>query len=371
MFSSVSKGMFRRPIETHKAVSDMSTQACASQKFAGPSVNISTFRARGRSPDETSQRNGLSEANTPTVLAIGGGKGGIGKSFISANLAISLARMGHQVALVDLDLGAANLHSCLGVQSPTNGIFDFVNNRVPTIEEVGVPGGVNGLTFYGGGQEFWQQIRPQSDQKARLISGLQKLDTDYVILDLGAGTHFNTLDFFIFSHAGLMVVVPEPTSIENAYVFLKSVLFRKMQSIIKMTQTEAETEGLMQSLADPHISVPPLTLISQCAQKNPEVLQPIVDLLNSTRIGFIMNQVRTKSDVEVGHSMAHISRGYFGFSAELLGSACYDDAVWKAVRGRKAVCTEFPDTLVAQNIQYISEQIVAAYAPRARLKMSS
>lgn len=370
MFSSASKGMFRRPAETANSFNQSPSAASAQPKQLVQSVNISTFRARSHKKEEESRQNNNEEKYGPTVLAIGGGKGGIGKSFISANLSISLAQLGYQVALVDLDLGAANLHTCLGIQSPSQGIIDFVSGRIDSLDEVGVETGIQGLTLFGGGQESWQQVRPHADQKAKLIAGLQELDSDYVILDLGAGTHFNTLDFFVFSHVGLMVVVPEPTSIENAYVFLKSVLFRKMQSLVRMTKTESITNELMEQLADPQVTVPPINVVRQFVEQHSE-LQPILELVEATDIGFIMNQVRTKADVEVGHSMAHISKGYFGFSAELIGSACHDDTVWKAVRSRQAVTTNYPDSLVAQNIKYIAEQIVNRYQPRMKLKMSS
>jgi Mrp family chromosome partitioning ATPase len=143
-----------------------------------------------------------SSGYSPRILSIGGGKGGIGKSFVSANLAVCLAKKGFTVSLVDLDLGAANLHTCLGVPNPKVGIFDFVNEKIDDLRDIAVETGIPGLKLYGGGQEFWQQVRPQSVQKVRLISKLQSLDSDYVILDLGAGTHVNTLDFFINQRLG-------------------------------------------------------------------------------------------------------------------------------------------------------------------------
>lgn len=307
----------------------------------------------------------------PRIISIGGGKGGIGKSFFSANAAVCLTKLGYKVALVDLDLGAANLHTCLGVPSPKVGLFDFVNSRVENLEDVAVSGGVPGLTLYGGGQEFWQQIRPQSVQKIRLISKLQKLDADYVILDLGAGTHINTLDFFIFSHAGIVVVVPEPTSIENAYVFLKSVMFRKLQSVVKAIRQEEVSERLLLSLGDPKIPAPPLTQLQKFAAEEPEVGQKILQLMQMTQLGVVMNQVRTKSDGDIGQSITQICKRYFGFSAEFLGSACYDDAVWKSVRARRPLCVDFPDSPVAKSLTEIADKISTGFLPPTEQRLAS
>ena len=72
------------------------------------------------------RRQGNSEG--PVIWAIGGGKGGIGKSFISTNLSICLARLGRTATVLDLDLGSANLHTCLGLKAPQVSLSDFLND---------------------------------------------------------------------------------------------------------------------------------------------------------------------------------------------------------------------------------------------------
>ncbi len=388
MFSSISRGVLRKSkggarielnqsalqsigeeYHTRNEPSSLGSAEPVSPNFGPPSntgyeMASTSGRSRGsnkggRSSSSTGGRKSGSGSRSPTpqILSIGGGKGGIGKSFVSTNVAICLAKQGHSVALVDLDLGAANLHTCLGVPSPKIGIFDFVNSQVDNIESIAVETRVKGLKLYGGGQEFWQQIRPQSGQKVRLISKLQQIQSDYVILDLGAGTHVNTLDFFIFSHAGLLVVVPEPTSIENAYVFLKSVMFRKLQSIIKALREEEACQDLLNSLGDPKNSSPPFSQLESFATKNPAVGNRIIQLIRLTKIGIAMNQVRTKSDNDIGHSMAKISERYFGFSATFLGVSHYDDEAWKSVRNRKPVCLDRPKSISARDLTSLSESI--------------
>lgn len=404
MFSSISKGMFRRPArDARQALSKNHsdtvrspievTSHSRSDYMNAVRVNeplmavderdiVSPRLASNRHPGAFGSDSGHGEGGSsnesirhpqsggrlpsgPRIISVGGGKGGIGKSFLSANVAVSLTRLGFRVALVDLDFGAANLHTCLGVPSPKVGLFDFVSGRIENLEDVAVSGGVPGLTLYGGGQEFWQQIRPQAAQKIRLISRLQRLDVDYVILDLGAGTHVNTLDFFIFSHAGIVVVVPEPTSIENAYVFLKSVMYRKLQSIVKAIHQEEAAERLMQSLGDPRFATPPLTQLQKFAAQEPEIGQKILSLIQMTHLGVVMNQVRTNADAEIGSSITQISQRYFGFGAEYLGSALFDDVVWKSLRNRRPVCVDFPDSTVAQGLMNIAKTMATRFEPVA------
>lgn len=299
----------------------------------------------------------------PKILSVGGGKGGIGKSFISTNLAVCLAHLGYKVSLVDLDLGAANLHTCLGVPHPKKGLFDFVSSESMELSDIAIDTQVPGLNLFAGGQEFWQQIRPHSSQKVRLISRLQQLMADYVILDLGAGTHVNTLDFFIFSHAGLLIVVPEPTSIENAYVFLKSILFRKLQSIIRAIREEEACEELLRGLANPKNPKPPFAQLEEFASKNAIVGNRIIQLIRLTQMGIVMNQVRTGNDRDIGHSMAKICQRYFGFNAQLLGVTHYDDEAWRSVRNRKPVCIERPGTASARDIQSLADRVCGDVLP--------
>ena len=75
----------------------------------------------------------------PEIYPIGGGKGGIGKSFVAANLGASIAKQGHQVVLIDLDLGASNLHTFLGIENPKSGINSFLNKSVEKLESIATP----------------------------------------------------------------------------------------------------------------------------------------------------------------------------------------------------------------------------------------
>lgn len=369
MFSSISKGMFKRPAKDpaqafYSAPENIGAPSLVQRQTNAAPAYESADSPKPTAEDETREGSSMTTSSSgPRILSVGGGKGGIGKSFFSANLGVSLTKLGYKVAIVDLDLGSANLHTCLGVPSPKVGLFDFVSGQVDSLDDVAVSGGLPGLTLYGGGQEFWQQIRPHSVQKIKLISKLQRLDADYVILDLGAGTHVNTLDFFIFSHAGICVVVPEPTSIENAYVFLKSVLFRKLQSVVKAIRQEDATDRLIASLSDPKIPIPPLTQLQKFASENPEVGQKILQLMQMTHLGIVMNQVRTKSDSDIGTSITQICKRYFGFSAEFIGSTMYDDAVWKSVRSRRPVCIDYPDSAVAQSLMEIADSVSRAFLP--------
>ena len=140
------------------------------------------------------------------VISVGGGKGGIGKSLISANLGIELARRGKKVVLVDADLGGANLHTTLGIDLPRRTLSDFIERRVEKIEDAVTPTGIANLGLVSGAMDHLDAANPKYAQKMRLLRNVQQMDVDYAILDLGAGTHANVLDFFLVSASRIVAM---------------------------------------------------------------------------------------------------------------------------------------------------------------------
>ena len=173
----------------------------------------------------------LSTQAEKKIVAIGGGKGGIGKSLLASSLGIELARRGQRVILVDLDLGGANLHTALGIAHPEETLYDFVGRRVETLEELAVETGIENLRLISGSLDAIGAANPLHQQKLRLMRAIQGLNAEIILLDLGAGSHFNVLDFFLLADQGIVTLVPEPTAVENAYRFVKAAFFRRLKAV--------------------------------------------------------------------------------------------------------------------------------------------
>ena len=158
-------------------------------------------------------------AKPPIIIAVGGGKGGVGKSLVSANLAVRLAGSGVRVVAIDLDIGGANLHTYFGQGAPSYNLADAIVYGRKNLQDIIIPSGTAGVSLIaGGGEEAWGGASSIHDGTLRklfqAIFSLKRLGlADIVILDLGAGTHRHTLDFFAAAHLGLLTVLPEPTSI--------------------------------------------------------------------------------------------------------------------------------------------------------------
>lgn len=302
--------------------------------------------------------NAPGKARARKVIAIGGGKGGIGKSLVSANLGIALASRGATVVMVDADLGGANLHTCLGVGQPAVSLSDFINNRVARLEDVVVSGGVERLGLIAGAHDGLDAANPRHAQKSRLLHHLRSLDADYVILDLGAGTAFNVLDFFLAADLGLVVLLPEPTSIENAYRFIKTSFFRRMQGLADPAIAEAMSVVL--AGRDPAARTP-WDLVARLRTHDAPGAAQLELLLAGFHPWLVVNQARTRADYDIGPTVAAAWKKFFGLELGYLGAVAHDDAVWQAVRARRALLTAAPSSAASLGLLRLAENLLALH----------
>lgn len=304
---------------------------------------------------------GLAQASARRVIAVGGGKGGIGKTLVSANLAIALAQKGARVTLVDLDLGGANLHTCLGVPQPAMTLSDFVTRRTLKLEQLAVPTGVERLSLIAGANDVLDAANPKYQQKQKLIRHLQALQTDYLILDLGAGTHLNVLDFFLIADHGVLVLLPEPTSIENAYRFVKAAFFRRLEQVQERFEIEDVVEAALSTREG--AARTPFDVVRMVAERDAQLATELQRELQSFRVKIIVNQVRTSADQTVGAAVVSAWKKFFGLEMENLGHIPYDDEAWRAIRKRRPLLLDRPESTAASCLLRIAENLVGLDAP--------
>lgn len=292
-----------------------------------------------------------------SIIAIGGGKGGIGKSFISTSLSISLAQLGHSVIIVDLDLGAANVHTVLGGTVPEKSISDFISGRVDNIKSVVCPTTFQRLSFISGSSDSLNIANLNPGTQERLMDELRKLPVDYLILDLGAGTSTSILDFFLMADKKIVALTPEPISIENAYRFVKSAFYRNLQKIESELQIQNLVEDAMDQKNNLGIKTP-ADLLAHVKKVNPLAGQRMARAISDFCLDLIVNQIRTRADVDLGYSIASVCTKYFGINANYTGFLDHDNAVWQAVRKRRPLITEYPHSRLVAQFLAIAKNLV-------------
>ncbi len=183
------------------------------------------------------------------VLAVTSGKGGVGKTSFSVNLAIQLEKMGKRVLILDADFGLSNVEVMLGIR-PQYNISDLIYKQ-KNISDIITEGPMN-IGFISGGSGVQDLGNLDSKQIKLLISKLSQLDSMYdnIIIDTGAGISDSVLEFVLTCPEIMLVVTPEPTSITDAYSLLKAVNRKKefiaTQKTINVVsnKVESESEGM-------------------------------------------------------------------------------------------------------------------------------
>lgn len=266
-----------------------------------------------------------------TIIAVGGGKGGVGKSFISSSLAIFLAQLGYDTLAVDLDLGGANLHTSLGVPLTTKGINEFVLDPNVELEQVVQGTHWPKLKLISGSSEAQDVANVDELQRSRIMSAIYRHKCDFTVLDLSAGTHHATLDFFLMAKHKVVVFTPEPSSIENAYRFLKASFFRKLRRYEHQLHLKDQIDELLANRATHGIKNPG-DLLSVLATREPVLGLKLKNIMHELNFEIVLNQSRTRQESEIGHAVQSVCNKYFGFHCDFLGALEYDNAVWQSLR---------------------------------------
>lgn len=294
------------------------------------------------------------------ILAIGGGKGGTGKSLLTASIGICLANRGNEVLLIDADLGTANLHTFLGLEPPRIGLSDFLTKKKSGLDRVIVKTGISNLKLISGAQDIIGIANLPYGQKVKILANIKKLDYRYILIDLGPGTSFNILDFFLISHCGILITSPEPTSIENTYRFTRSLLFRYLRKMISQKVVRSLIDkGVMQRGGHKFYSV--FDLLEAIEKIEPGLGDTIASYLSSLDIKLIVNQARTTRDRAIGQKMAMAAKKYFGIPIDFLGNIGYDSNVRKGLLQKKPLMAYFPHCKAFKEITEISQKILPRY----------
>ncbi len=292
----------------------------------------------------------------PRVWAVGGGKGGVGKSVVTAALAMSLAQRGRRCVVVDADLGAANLHTLLGLRSPALTLSHFLSGEVTKLSDLlcGTPH--RNLWLVSGSRALLEMANPHRARKDKLLRHLRALPADEVLLDLSAGSAFNVLDFFLAAERGLLVVTPEPTSVENAYHFLKAAFYRSLRPA---TKRPAVRRALQAALAEHRAALrSPRALLAAVAERDAEAGRVLALQAQSFAPALLLNQATNVQHREIGRRMRDACREQLGARVGFLGVLERDECVRAAVREGRPVLERFPGCAFARGVDVLTGRLL-------------
>jgi flagellar biosynthesis protein FlhG len=243
------------------------------------------------------------------VISVGGGKGGVGKSLVSTNLAVTIAQAGHEVVLCDLDLGEANLHLMLGLTDPRPGIATLLSGE-GELEEALTPTSIPRLRLLAGAGGTVAADNINHPKKLRIIRKLRALKADYVVIDVGAG-----LDFFELGQQRIVVATPQVTSMHDAYRFLKRAVLRTLRHHSSRRPQAALLEPALASKEGDKVK----DLLLRIREHDNAFGDRVVEILKRFGAYLIGNQVSDPSQVGALNAVSKMVEDYLGIALPILG----------------------------------------------------
>ncbi len=300
------------------------------------------------------------------IWPIGGGKGGTGKSFLAGNLGVLLARQGVKTLLIDADLGAPNLHTIVGLSQPARGLSDFIQKRVETLQETVLQTPISNLFLISGARNRLDASNLAYEQKMRMLRAILRLNYDYMLLDLGAGTSFNTIDFFTLVDSGIFVCCPEFTSVENLYRLIHSVCLRKIRQILKVEHFQELTETVEARNQDATINRPGYFL-DTLKEIDPERGRMIEGALQAFQFRLVINQLRKQDHPEIGSLICKLVAKHLRLNIQWIGNVGYDDLVHGGFFAREPFVEKYPFSRAAMDLKAVTKGILGVSPEQKRV----
>ena len=288
----------------------------------------------------------------PQIWAVGGGKGGTGKSFVTCNVATCLAAQGKKVILIDADFGGANLHTLLGVSKSHKSLADFFSGKA-LLPELIVDTKIKNLYLIVGPLRYFEPESLKYAQKIKLFNHIMQLEADIILIDLGSGTHFNIVDTFLLADKKIVVTLPQITALENMFSFLNNSFYRCLNRAFVRNKLGYVFKNVVKEKAGYEIGNL-RQFIALIKQKSTESSDIVDDELSKYMVNIIINQARTSKDISLGNQVRSLCIKYLGFKANYIGYIEHDDTIPLAINKQQPYLQMYPKSRCAIKIEKIT-----------------
>ncbi len=289
------------------------------------------------------------------IWAVGAGKGGVGKTFITSSLGITLAKLNFRVLVIDLDTCGGNIHTVFGENPTHRNIFSFFKGEAE-LADLAYQTPVPKLSVIQGFTDSWHEYSFKKDDVEKLIGAARALNFEYVLFDLGPGPTFLHLEVFQKADERIIITTPEPTTIEKNYRFLEAFIsnsikeiaspeaFLKMQNAIQAYRSEKKSG---------HFSF--RNYLAQATGFSIDFFEE----LSKHPVRLIMNQTRSKPDEDLGYSIKSVCNKYYDFAIDFVGYVDFDNSVWQSVKNKESALIEKPFTPIAGQLLSICKHMTS------------
>ena len=319
--------------------------------FDEPTVDLRDAE-RASDPELSSVASIPPPPSAPRVFVVTGGKGGLGKTVLAANLGVYLASVGRRVLLVDADPQGANAHTLVGVpRSEARRSHEPIDTAVPGLR-----------LLHTGADEGLSALRRKKSTRTLFDELATFPGIDYAVIDLGTATSRAAIAAMLRADSPIVVTVPEPTALESTYrviarAFLAGLMARASRPDRLILAARARQLGG---------APPPLDLWRSLEDDGHPLADDVRAAMEAFRLGLVLAQTRLRADLDLGDAVRSTVRRRLGITLEYLGHIEYDDTVWSCVRSRKLLLVESPGTKAAKNIEKVARRLLAIESGKRR-----
>jgi flagellar biosynthesis protein FlhG len=327
-----------------------------SKEFGAPEIREHQWQPEG---SQMTQESSANDMPRKTIIAVGGAKGGVGKSALAANLAVGLALLGQQVVLADLDLGGADVHLYLGVKSLPKTWNDLLDKKVNSIEDIITPTAFEGLKLIGGDSSKLGSDNLPYSQKRKIMRHLREIEGDYLILDLGGNTSYNALDFFLFADHKIVISGTEPASILDSYSFVKVAFYRFLE---RFFSEHNSLKDLGQKIKDgsweqsKELSLE--HIFNEVRQRDESAYNKIRKQHDQFRVSLVVNMAENRKDFQIAESMQRVLKEKCFLNVGILGTIPFDKLARRAARSFTPIIVEYPKCQTSKAIHQMLAAIL-------------
>jgi len=298
----------------------------------------------------------------PRLIAVGGGRGGVGKSLVAENLAIYFAQLGKTVVLVDADPTGANLHAHFGLTAARS--EPSLDPRVTSgFEAALVATSVPGLKLLPAAHDAVDLSFLRGGRKSRWLQRVRALPVEYLVVDVGPGNGHFALDVMLAADVPIAVTVPEPPAIEATYRFLRATFRRRLRRALLRDRFRLAV--IERAIADLGALPAPIALVRAVAKLDRTLADYAWSEAHRMHLQLVVNQTRVRTDLELGGWMSGLCARHYGVPLDELGHIEHDDTVWLTVRKNKPLLVENPTSKAARNLERIARRVLALVASRS------
>ncbi len=306
----------------------------------------------------------MESARGPTrgrhVIAVGGGRGGVGKTLLSVNLAVYLAQLGRNVILFDADPNGSNAHTMLGLDHPPLALRKQVQDHSAPAVATSVPG----LRLVPAVYDAWRMTPRRTTRSSHWMAQLDQYDADYIVIHLGTSTIPAALDAFVEAGVSICVTAPEPPAIDATYRFCRALFARRLRRTLMRERHRLRI--VEKALANLPTLPTPRDLIGEIARFDQQVANLAAHQLQMLRPRLVVGKTRLRQDLDLGPAMVSLAERYLGISLDYLGYVEQDDAAWLTARRRRPLLIDAPTSKASRNIERVARRILALLAQPKR-----